>query len=283
MNAARILVGTVLVLLLAFVGFTSAQGRKVSGTVVAAATGRPVPNASVRYEDVQLPPQTTETDAKGYFELPGGRLGVVTVTARDFGTASRRWPADHGGRLRIALVAPAVVDGTVRELVTGRAVEAMVTVMVRNADNTVSDTAVATNGVFTIDDLPSGSAVLLARAHGFAPFVGSLYVRAGRRRTAQVGLLLEGMVAGQVLEPDGSPAAGALIDIAYPGMAGGGLVNGFAGGRRVTGSDGEFQVNGLIPDTPIALEAILDGRRSAPVTVTVGPGMIQPGVELQLR
>lgn len=94
--------------------------RKVSGTVVAAATQQPVQNARVLYEETGQPSQTTATDAKGYFEVPAGRLGVVTVKARGFGTARRRWPPRSGTQLRIELVPPAIVSGTVTDLATGR-------------------------------------------------------------------------------------------------------------------------------------------------------------------
>ena len=38
----------------------------------------------------------------------------------------------------------------------------------------------------------------------------------------------------------------------------------------------------LVPDTPIALQAVLDDRTSDVVQVTVGPGMIQSGIQLTL-
>ena len=123
------------------VAFPHAQvdriGRKVTGVVVAAATQQPVPNARVGYEETGQPPQTTVTDAKGAFELPAGRVGVVTVTARNFGTARRRWPPHRGSRLRIELVPPAIVTGTVTDLATGRLLPAVVTVRVRNSGRSI--------------------------------------------------------------------------------------------------------------------------------------------------
>ena len=143
------------------------SGRKVSGTVVSAATQQPVPNARVRYDESGQPPQTTVTDAKGYFEFPAGRLGVVTATARDFGTARRRWPPTTGSALRVELMPPAILHGTVSDFGTGRLVAAIVNMLVQHPGNFVSHVATAEGGTFQIEDLPPGPALVTARSAGF--------------------------------------------------------------------------------------------------------------------
>lgn len=258
-------------------------GRKVSGTVVSAAAQRPVPAAGVRYEESDQPPQTTVTDAKGYFEFPTpGRLGVVTVTAPDYGTARRRWPPATGSALRVELMPPAIVRGTVSDLVTGRLVAAMVNVLVQHPGNFVSRSATAEGGTFQIEDLPPGPALMTARSEGFAPFVGSTTVDAGRVREVRIGLVLEAHAAGHVRDADGEPVSGAFVSTWYPDLPGAGLLEGFVGGRPLTGPDGAFALRGLVPDTPVALQAELDGRRSAVETVTVDPGMGRLDIVLTL-
>ena len=257
-------------------------GRKVSGTVVSAVTQQPVPNARVQYEESGQPLQTTATDAKGYFEFPAGRLGVVTVATRDFGTARRRWPPPIGSALRVELLPPAIMRGTVSDLVTGRLVGAQVNVMVQHPGNFVSHSATAESGKFQIEDLPPGPALVTARSEGFAPFVGTATVEGGKVREVRIGLRLEGQATGHVKDAEGEPVTGALVSASYTDLAGAGLLEGFVGGRPLTGSDGVFALRGLVPDTPIALHAELDGRRSAVQTVSVGPGMRRSNVVLTL-
>ena len=262
--------GVALAVILLAVGEAVAQeGRKVSGVVVAAATQVPVVNASVQYEESDGTRQTTLTDVKGNFEFPRGIKGVVTVTARGFGTTNRRWP----GQMNIALLPPATVQGTVADLVSGRLVDSSVTVFVRNPDNFVSATALVETGTFQIDDLPPGPAVLIAHAEGFAPYVGALTVEAGKQRDIRVRLVLQAATSGRVEDAHG-PVTGAQILAVYSELPGGEFLEGFIGGKVLTDADGNFTLVGLVPDTPVVVQAELDGRTSDVVTITVGPGMI---------
>ena len=248
--------------------------RKVSGTVVAAATQQPVPNASVMYEE-NGQQKTTVTDANGYFEFPAGRLGVVTVTARDFGTARRRWPDSNSTSLDLVveLRSPATMRGTVNDLVTGQSVPALVNVMVQHTGNFVSYSTTTAGGTFQIDDLPPGPALVTARSVGFAPFAGSTTLESGKVRDVQVGLLQGAQATGHVRDTAGEPVTGAFVSARYPNLAGASLLEGFIGGRPLTRTDGVFALHGLVPDTSIALQAELNGQRSTVHTITVTPGM----------
>lgn len=280
----RTLIGGFAMVLAVLVALPLAQGgRKVHGVVVAAATGHPVAAAQVKYEEQGRAGQTAVTDAKGYFEFADGSLGVVTVTARGFGTARRRWPPRQGLQLRVPLMPPAILSGTVTDMATRQSVGALVTVTVQHPGDVVSDMTISENGTFRFDDLPPGPAVVMARADGYAPSLGAVTVEAGKARDARIGLLLEAVAAGQVQDRGGSPVTGARVSASYPDTtAGAGQLQAFIGGRPFTGPDGAFALNGLVPDTPISLQAELDGRRSEAVTVTVGPGMVQQNVVLRL-
>ena len=230
-------------------------------------------NAVVRYEEAGLAPQTTTTDTKGRFELSEGRLGVVTVTARRFGTARRRWPPITGATtLSVGLTAPAVLRGSVSDLVTGASVPARVNVLVKGPGNFVLRAAAAPNGTFEMVDLPSGPAVITARSEGFAPFVGSTTVEGGKVRDARIGLLLGAQASGVVRDREANPVLGAYVSATYPGLAGAGMVESFIGGWPTTDADGAFSLDGLIPDTAIALQAELNGSLSAVETVSIEPG-----------
>ena len=262
-------------------GQVERPGRKVSGTVVAAATRQPIPNARVQYEEAGQTPQTTVTDAKGNFEFPAGRVGVLTVTARGFGTARRGWPPVNP-TLRVELVPPAILAGTVGDLATGRLVEALVNVMVQHPGNFVSNAAFAERGTFRIEDLPPGPALVTARSEGFAPYLGSTTVEGGKVRDVRIGLLLEAQATGHVRDARGEPVTGASVSAVYSDLAGAGVLEGFVGGRSLTRADGVFALRGLVPDTTIALRAELDGRRSAVETISVGPGTRRSGLVLTL-
>lgn len=279
----RRFLGAAFAALFAGIALSAQTGRKVSGTVVSAVTQQPVVNAGVRYEESGQQPQTTATDSKGYFEFRApGRLGVVTVNAKGFGTARRRWPPASSSTLLVELMPPAVLRGTVSDLVTGRPVSAVLNVLVQHPGNFVSRTAIAEKGAFEVGDLPSGTALITARSLGFAPFVGSTNVEAGKVRDVQVGLLLEAQAEGQVRDSGGDAVAGAVVTAAYPELGGAGLVEDFVGGVPLSRPDGVFALDGLVPNTTIALQAELGGRRSEVETISITPGTKRSGIVLTL-
>ena len=153
--------------------------------------------------------------------------------------------------------------------------------IVQHPDNLVSDAARATRGGFRIDDLPPGPGVVVAYADGFAPYVGTISIEAGEQYEVTIGLLLEGVASGRVLDANGSAVAGAVVNTLYAHTAGG-LLKGYIGGLPISDAEGRFGLNGLVPDTAIALRAELGGRVSEVVTVTGGPGMIRQNIVLSL-
>ena len=258
------------------------EGRKITGVVEAAASRRPVANAEVRYEEIGMAPQTARTDSKGRFEIPYGTQGVVTVTARNYATARRSWPPRSGQELRFALTPPSAVTVTLVDAATRRGIEGRVTVLVEHPLNYVSSTSTAL-GTFRFDDLPAGPAVIYARAVGFAPHFRELTVDVGKRIDAQIGLLLETVVSGKVLDRRANPAVDATVRVGYgQSVPGADLLAGLVRGRVKSDTEGTFSIGGPVPDTSIALQAELDGRLSDVVTVRAGPGMEQSGIVLRM-
>ena len=79
------------------------------------------------------------------------------------------------------------------------------------------------------------------------------------------------------------PAAGAHIHVGYNrALPGAGLLSMLTRGRTVTRSDGTFTIAGLVPSTPIFLQAGRGERLSDIVTVSVEPGLERPGIVLRL-
>lgn len=269
--------------LLAQGGRIAQGGRKVSGTVLDG-SGLPVAGAAVRYDEVGLPTQNTTTDAKGYFEVSAGRLGVVTVTARNFGTARRRWPPVRGSQLRVVMESPSVLEGTVRDAATGRGLDAVVTVMLQDPLNgIVSMSAEAFSGTFRVEDLPSGPAVVMASAEGYAPTWSQVTIEAKDLSTAQLRLKLEAFASGTVVNASGSAVPGAYVSVVYTDEAGAyGMLESQVGGVPWSDAEGRFGLMGLIPDVPITFQAESDdGSLSNAVTVTIPPGSVRQNIALQ--
>lgn len=260
------------------------EGRKITGVVETAASRQPVANAEVRYEETGIAPQTASTDSKGRFEIPYGTQGVVTVTARNYATARRSWPPRRGQELRFALTPPSAVTITLMDAATRRGIEGRVTVLVKHALNHVSSTETAL-GTFRFDDLPAGPAVIYARAGGYAPHFRVLTVEGGKRLDAQIGLLLEAVASGKVLDRRGNLAVGATVRVGYSqSVPGADVLASLIRGRVKSDAEGTFSIGGLVPDTSVALQAELDGRLSDIVTVrAIEPGMEQGGLVLRMQ
>ena len=100
-------------------------------------------------------------------------------------------------------------------------------------------------------------------------------------RNANIGLILEAKAAGQVVDGDGALVQGATVLGSY-GSDDYSLLEAYIGGQTVTGTDGRFDIGGVVPDQPVTLQAFLDdGSQSESVTVTIGPGSMQAGIELR--
>ena len=277
----------VIVAMVLAASLAEAQGRKVSGTVVDAAYNTPVTGATVQYQEGGRV-QSTGTDSKGYFEFDSGTLGVVTVSARDYGTAYMRWPPFAGSSLRVLLREPKAVSGLVTDMATRRPVGyATVTVFATSVNRSiVSDTATTErNGEFRFQDLPASSdqVAYIAFAQGFAPRFG-LFTLAKGTTNLPVGLLLDALVEGSVVDGRGSPVEGAVVTAQYSADTNGGdLLGNLVGGRIQTDAEGVFGLDGIAPDEAVTLQAEFDGRTSNAVTVMVAPGTVQTGIVLRLQ
>ena len=180
-----------------------------------------------------------------------------------------------------AISAP--VAGMMTGSATGQPADGLVTLIAGHPDGLV-ETARTLDGMFQFGDVPPGPAVLLARADGFAPYFGELTVVAGEPGDVRIELLPEATLSGVVLDGNGCPAPDARVHVGYKRtLPGGGAFSALTRGRTVTRSDGAFMIGGLVPSTPISLQAQRGGRLSDIVTVTVEPGRERPGLVLRLR
>ena len=268
-------------------GAWQSSGRKVTGIVLDADTQRPVVGARVEYDDTEAAEiETTRTDDKGAFEFTRGTRGTVTVMAQGYGTAYRRWPPVRSRTgLEIVLMPPSTVVGTVADMSSGqRLSEAEVTLTVEHPQSYVSDTAETdSRGEFIFEDLPPGPGLITAHAPGYAPYIRTLTIADKTTTTTAVKLLLQGAATGTVVDSDGDPVQGAELSVRYTEFPGGEQIEGFVGGRMRTGMDGVFTLDGIVPDTPLEVWAVLDDTASAAATLVIAPGMIQEEIVLRIQ
>ena len=134
--------------------------------------------------------------------------------------------------------------------------------------------AVMEDGRFSFEGLPPGPAVLVTHALGFAPTYARVTLGAGAREE-RVGLLLEGVVSGGVVDSARQGVPAATIHVAYnASLEGVGVLESFIGGDTFTGDEGLFIVNGIVPDEVFTIYAeTQDGRRSEALTLEATPGI----------
>ena len=198
---------------------------------------------------------------------------VLVVAALSSQPAAAQYPA----------AGSAPVAGVMTGWATGQPAEGLVTLIAGHPDSLV-ETARTLDGMFRFGDVPAGPAVVLARADGFAPYFGELTIEAGEPGNVRIELLPEATLSGVVLDENGCPAPDARVHVGYRrALPGAGAFSALTRGRTVTRSDGIFMIGGLVPSTPISLQAQRGGRLSNIVTVTVEPGMQQSGLVLRLR
>ena len=268
------------------------QGRTISGKVVEppsgflSTVGTPVANARVEYlEDGAGSPAVATTDASGNFSFPAGQDGILTASKSGLTTISIGWTTSMSSSgLRIELPSPATLRGRVYDMGTRRnAGEALVSVMVDHSVNPRSAAVFTTDGTYSFDELPPGPAVVVVQADGFAPNYTSVTLTAGGRQTADVGLLLDGIVVGTVVNSAGDPVTGATVNVAYDGFNGAEVLVSYAGGYILTDNDGGFRVNGVVPNQGFVIDAELDGQRSSSQSLTATPGIPIENVVLRFN
>ena len=189
----------------------------------------------------------------------------------------------RGSTLHIALTPPVAVQGTLVDSATLEPLTGSVTAIVRHPDSLVSTSAFVEDGTFRFEDVPSAPGVLVAHADGYAPTVSSFTTATGDWLDGHLRLSAGAEATGQVLDAAAKPIAGAQIIVRYAGtLLDGPMLAGFVGGAPITKTDGNFALNGLVPNTPVTLHAEYDGQQTNTMTIKVGPGQVREDVVLRL-
>ncbi|HZF12331.1 MAG TPA: carboxypeptidase regulatory-like domain-containing protein [Thermoanaerobaculia bacterium] len=253
------------------------QGRPVAGAAVQAEARKPaLDRGGTRPERGEA---TTGTD--GRFTVSGlsrGRAFLLTVEREGF--ASRTLPEVKPPLpepLRIVLSPAARLAGEVVDdagaPVAGARVRARGELPPSIGSGSLPPSFFGTttddDGHFELRDTAAGKVTLTAAAAGFLPATLPLQVVTGQSQDDLRVVLHRGStVAGRVLGPDGTPAAGAAVSLL---ARGGGLFAGPSGSRARTDGDGGYLLD-AVPEGAQSFSAELAGAATAVRELAVRPG-----------
>jgi hypothetical protein len=167
----------------------------------------------------------------------------------------------------VCLAIFAVIDahGQITGLITGsvfaeggrQSLRAGITVVAGGAGVRLRSIEVDDRGAFSIE-APSGPAVIVARADGYASEQREVVVRPGRANpTLNFSLRRAGPVSGRVVDPNGVGIAGARVWVQYPGEARGWRPAEEIGGEP-TDALGNFTIAAVAQGRPFLLLAESD-------------------------
>ena len=204
--------------------------------------------------------QRTLTDAVGRFLIPEieeGCLCSLRVSRHGFAPALLNVTPRRSSEVRLTLGRGATVSGTVVDEKGSPVRGARVDLFPVNDSGGPRDTRLyrATSGAdgrFEIPYVPERRYELRVFDRDHPLFQESLTVRQGSRRLdlGRLGLSRGRHVTGQVLDPQGSPAAGvpiSVLDLSDPARAWSGEDDARLGPVAVTGPDGRFDIPGVAP------------------------------------
>ena len=206
-------------------------------------------------------------------DLPGGEYVLLARAGVSASAPLGPIPLTPGetlGALDLHLEPAASLAGTVRDAVSGEAIEGA-SLHVAGASSR-TDRA----GRFRLDALPPGPVTLRASAPGYEQRTQALTL-AGRVSGLEIGLRRGGTLGGRVVG-EGGPVAGAIVRAYRYGL--GAHAPGEA--AATSGADGSFSIE--VPAGQVELEAVApDGRRGRGAPVEVGPGARADGVDIRVE
>ena len=233
-------------------------------------------NATVTFErPTQRQKRQQVTDSAGRFSFGTREVGVVSVAHPGYAPAYRRWPPLSGDDVVVELEPAATVSGTLTDSLTGAPLVGRVTVIVEQIPHqSVSVSAESLpNGSFTVENLPSGEAVVFSVAEEYAPAASSMFdLAAGSVWTENLSLPLGVALSGQVLDSAGEPVPRAEVEFEYSNAANGGVLGGFVGGQLYSDSEGTFELTNLVPGETLQVWAEDGVNTTGVVTVFVSGG-----------
>ena len=249
---------------------------------------------------------STRTDAEGRFELGGlaagpfevyamclpatadePRLGVAPATDENEDVARGRWMAiesgvTEGAELVLRLERPIELSGTVADdtgaVVNSFRIEAGPSARERGGPDSVSAAIDDEAGAFRIGVFYPGEWRVSVSADGYTPPEAAL-VRVPQFEPLRLVLTRASDVTGMVVDPSGSPVAGASVSIDHPGepLRFRNDMDGLSDDR------GHFTLENVTGASVSLVARHTDWAASEPVAVDLAPGTSRADVLLHLR
>ena len=235
----------------------TAQQENLNGNVLYKGSGTAVAGARVTLKRPDQTLREVVTDSQGGFTFSVREASVVSVALTGYATSHRRWPPLTGSTVSIEMESAASVSGTITDDATFTPIAGgNVTVIVEQPPHQTVSTSIelGDNGYYLAADLPSGEAIVIASAEGYAPSVAVFDIGAGATRVENFRLPASVVLEGSLLDASGEPVSGVEILFEYQIYSKGtGLMAGLVGGRVETDAAGEFALTNLRPNETLLL------------------------------
>lgn len=253
-----------LMLALAFIPSGSVVAQDTAVVVQARlSSGEPAPigsSVAIRFPTGVI--TTAGTDALGNAELviPRGQPTIGSLEIRSSGFVTINVPWAGQARVDLLLVRAAAVQGRVE---SESGVPLMAVVNVEDSSRSLQSVETKSDGSFEVNGLNGGAALMLVRARGMSPTLSSIRLIAGEVLKEVVVRAVPPITArGMVLSELGSPAVGVLVTPRLRGSRRSEILSNFLGGSLKTDANGEFEIQGIPPET--VLEIRVAGKASVP-------------------
>ncbi|MFB9278048.1 carboxypeptidase regulatory-like domain-containing protein [Cohnella cellulosilytica] len=248
----------------------------IEGRITDETTGAPLPGAFARaLNQTGLQPATAVSDSEGRYRMDGLVPGNYTVVAQARFYQSRSIgaivEADATTPIDLALAElPGSIAGTVSLPLPGVLIE-----LYNRANLPLSSTYTDSAGRFRFDNLQVGSYVLTGSFADYTLDTAGVTVRPEQESEVLLTLTPNpAAVSGRVVDPAGSPLAGASVRLIDPGET----------PRAVgqTDAEGRFAVGGLPVGVLIAVVSA-PGYSTVTVSLRLSPGLMVEGLLFTLQ
>jgi large repetitive protein len=261
-------------------------GQVLRGTVTLADRRTPAPGALVRFEGRTQTTRWVETRPDGTFLLDGAprEAGSLVADGGDRGRASAALSPGSAEPVTIGLAPTATLSGRVVDAADAKALPGIRIVARGQGGEFIARSG--PDGRYSIRGLSPQSYQLTAEDDRFVPWSRTVRVAAGQSETQDVPLARGATLVGRVMDEEGRPIEGALVQVSRSGenilrafmrsMEGGGAVR--------TGRDGSFRAARLAPGEGQRLDVSHDEYEARALGgLSLTAGATRSGVTVVLR
>ncbi len=265
---------------------TLALGQVLRGTVTLADRRTPAAGALVRFEGRTQTTRWLEARPDGTFLVDGAprEAGSLVADGGDRGRASAVLAPAASEPLAIALAPTATLAGRVVDAADGKPLPG-VRLVARSEDGALVARSGA-DGRYSMRGLSTRAYRVAAEDDRFVPWSRTVRVAAGQSETQDVPLTRGATLAGRVVDEEGRPIEGALVQVSRGGEnVFRAFVRRMEGeGAARSGRDGSFRAARLAPGENQRLDVSHDEYEERALGgISLAPGAARSGLRVVLR